>query len=105
MTPTGPPPTTTTSTSTSSPRSGSLLVSLGHRVLLHGRNPSKLEKARGELGIEGFVADLSAMPEVERAMTQEADAMAERHARGAAVLRRRATTESGDIPVPSARAP
>ena len=46
------------------------LVALGHRVLLHGRNPAKLEHARQALsaqpggGVEGFVADLSRLADV-----------------------------------------
>ena len=47
-----------------------MLVSQGHYVLLHGRNPSKLEEvknalsARGE-DVESYVADLSLMANVE----------------------------------------
>ena len=47
------------------------LVSLGHHVILHGRNPSKLEKAQQELKassngrVSGFVADLSVFQDVE----------------------------------------
>ena len=48
------------------------LASLGHCVLLHGRNPSKLEQAERQLGtrrgggsVGGYVADLSRMAEVE----------------------------------------
>lgn len=47
------------------------LAALGHRVLLHGRNPAKLEDARQALtalsgggGVEGFVADLSRRADV-----------------------------------------
>ena len=48
------------------------MVSAGHRVLLHGRNPSKLDRALSELAalpgdgsVEGFNADLSDLSEVE----------------------------------------
>ena len=61
-----------------------MLVSLGHTVLLHGRNPAKLEdverslSARGAGGrIERYVADLSSMTDVEAL----AIAVAERHTR------------------------
>lgn len=47
------------------------LITLGHRVLLHGRNPAKLETARQALsalpgggGVESFVADLSRLADV-----------------------------------------
>ncbi len=60
-----------------------ILLSRGHRVLLHGRNPAKLEDTENRLaglsandGVETFVADLSRMDEVE-AMAR---AVAERHA-------------------------
>ena len=49
-----------------------MLVSQGHRVLLHGRNPAKLEKVERMLAgltdsgnIEGYIADLSRMADVE----------------------------------------
>ena len=49
-----------------------MLVSLGHLVLLHGRNPRKLEEAENTLsglsgggGVERNVADLSRLAEVE----------------------------------------
>lgn len=48
-----------------------LLASQGHRVLLHGRNPKKLEAAKAQLSaqaaghVEGYVADLSSMENVE----------------------------------------
>ena len=45
-----------------------LLASLGHHVLVHGRNPAKLERARGEVAsqpgagpVEAFEADLSSL--------------------------------------------
>lgn len=48
------------------------LVSQGHRVLLHGRNPQKLEAAEktlsalsGEDSVDSYVADLSRLAEVE----------------------------------------
>jgi NAD(P)-dependent dehydrogenase (short-subunit alcohol dehydrogenase family) len=44
------------------------LVSAGHHVLLHGRNPAKLEDVKNRLSqhgtVEGFVADLSNMNDV-----------------------------------------
>ena len=49
-----------------------MLISTGHHVLLHGRNPVKLEQAEKMLSalsgggsIEGYIADLSCMKEVE----------------------------------------
>ena len=49
-----------------------MLVSLGHRVLLHGRNPAKLEKVERTLAalpgggpVESYVSDLSRMSDVE----------------------------------------
>ncbi|NEQ50701.1 MAG: SDR family NAD(P)-dependent oxidoreductase [Leptolyngbya sp. SIO3F4] len=55
------------------------LVSLGHTVLLHGRNPAKLEAVAKTLStngghIESYVADLSRMADVEalaQAVTQK----------------------------------
>jgi NAD(P)-dependent dehydrogenase (short-subunit alcohol dehydrogenase family) len=48
-----------------------MLATLGHQVLLHGRNPGKLENARHSLSslssvgpVEGYVADLSRLPDV-----------------------------------------
>jgi NAD(P)-dependent dehydrogenase (short-subunit alcohol dehydrogenase family) len=59
-----------------------MLISQGHQVLLHGRNPAKLEAAEKSLRaispdgkIESYVADLSHMDEVEAL----AKAVAERH--------------------------
>lgn len=59
-----------------------MLVSQGHLVLLHGRNPGKLEAAENSLSqlagggrVESFVADLSRISEVEAL----ALALAERH--------------------------
>ena len=61
-----------------------MLVSPGHNVLLHGRNPAKLEeveKALSELPdggqVESYVADLSRIAEVEAL----AKAVTDRHAR------------------------
>ncbi len=58
-----------------------LLVSLGHHVLLHGRNPSKIGRAESELEalpgggcVESHVADLSVMAEVESFAAAVADA-------------------------------
>jgi NAD(P)-dependent dehydrogenase (short-subunit alcohol dehydrogenase family) len=49
-----------------------MLVSLGHNVLLHGRNPAKLEDVEKTLatlpdggGVESYVSDLSRMADVE----------------------------------------
>ena len=49
-----------------------ILVSQGHHVLLHGRNPEKMEKVERTLSglsdggrVESYVADLSSMAEVE----------------------------------------
>ena len=59
-----------------------MLLSQGHHVLLHGRNPAKLERAErtlsglsGNARIERYIADLSRMEEVE-ALTE---AVAQRH--------------------------
>lgn len=59
-----------------------MLISQGHHLLLHGRNPAKLEVAEKSLSgnfpdgkIESYVADLSHMDEVEAL----AKAVAERH--------------------------
>ena len=61
-----------------------MLVSLGQHVLLHGRNPSKLEEAEktlsalpGDGRVESYVADLSLMADVEAL----AKAVAEKHAK------------------------
>jgi len=59
-----------------------MLVSKGHFVLLHGRNPSKLDDVKNMLGalpdegrVETYVADLSRITEVEAL----ADTVAEKH--------------------------
>lgn len=59
-----------------------MLISQGHHVLLHGRNPAKLEAAEKSLcgilsdgRVESYVADLSHMDEVEAL----AKAVADRH--------------------------
>jgi len=59
-----------------------MLVSLGHNVLLHGRNPAKLEEVEKTLSalpdggrVESYVSDLSRMADVEAL----AKAVAERH--------------------------
>ncbi len=61
-----------------------MLVSMGHHVLLHGRNPSKLKEAEkaisalpGDGRVESYVADLSRMADVEAL----AKAVAEKHAK------------------------
>lgn len=60
------------------------LVALGHRVLLHGRNPKKLDAAERELSalqgggeVESYAADLSDLAQVEAL----ADAVAAEHER------------------------
>ena len=60
-----------------------ILVSQGHHVLLHGRNPAKLKDAEktlsaltGGVPIESYVADLSRMSDVEtlaKAVTEQHD--------------------------------
>ena len=61
-----------------------MLVAQGHHVLLHGRNPEKLEDVERALsgvpgggGVESYVSDLSRMSEVEAF----AKAVAERYTR------------------------
>ncbi|EXI81662.1 MAG: D-beta-hydroxybutyrate dehydrogenase [Candidatus Accumulibacter appositus] len=61
-----------------------ILLSQGHRILLHGRNPDKLAAAENALsalprsgGVESYVADLSRLGAVEAL----AAAVTERHAR------------------------
>ncbi|MCL9774216.1 SDR family NAD(P)-dependent oxidoreductase [Vibrio methylphosphonaticus] len=61
-----------------------LLVADGHHVLIHGRNPSKLEGVKATLQqmnsdavIEGYVADLSDLQDVE----QFAKSVAEKHSK------------------------
>ena len=61
-----------------------MLATLGHQVLLHGRNPGKLENVRRALfslsgagRVEGYVADLSRLPDVQAL----AQAVAEKHAK------------------------
>ena len=61
-----------------------MLASKGHNVLLHGRNPAKVEKVEAALSalpdhgsVESYVADLSNMDEVEAFAT----AVAEKHAK------------------------
>ncbi|MEM9946130.1 MAG: SDR family NAD(P)-dependent oxidoreductase [Cyanobacteria bacterium P01_D01_bin.36] len=59
-----------------------MLVSEGHCVLLHGRNPSKLEKVESTLSansgrVESYVADLSRMTNVEAL----ANAVAQKHSK------------------------
>ena len=60
-----------------------MLVSSGHNVLLHGRNPAKLEEVQKALSalpeggrVESYVSDLSRMTEVDAL----AKAVAEKHA-------------------------
>ncbi len=56
-----------------------MLVSMGHNVMLHGRNKSKLEKVVQEISglgsgrIESYVADLSSMNDVEDLASAVAD--------------------------------
>ena len=58
------------------------LVSQGHNILLHGRNPSKLEAVKSDLSmsggrVESYVADLSLMANVEAL----ASAVAQKHSK------------------------
>ena len=54
------------------------LAAMGHKLLLHGRNPAKLDAASNEVGgdAERYVADLSRMADVEAL----ADEILEKHA-------------------------
>ena len=54
-----------------------MLAAQGHRILLHGRNPGKLENASAAIdgAADTFVADLSRLDEV----SALAAAVAERH--------------------------
>ena len=61
-----------------------MLVSLGHSILLHGRNPAKLKEVERTLSalpdggrVESYMADLSRIADVEAL----AKPVAERHAR------------------------
>ena len=61
-----------------------MLVSTGHQVLVHGRNPAKLTEAKetlsalpGGVQVESYLADLSRMADVEAL----AKAVAEKHAK------------------------
>lgn len=40
------------------------MLSLGHEVIVHGRNPEKLEAVKKELGVDTFQADFSNLNEV-----------------------------------------
>ena len=78
-----------------------LLVSLGHHVMLHGRNSSKLDRAESELSalsgsgrVESYAADLSDMAEVE----DLAKAVADKHARLDVLI-----NNAGVFAVPDAR--
>lgn len=42
-----------------------MLAAQGHRVLVHGRNPEKVERVADELNAESYVADLSRLSDVE----------------------------------------
>lgn len=52
------------------------LAAQGHTVLIHGRNPAKVEQVATELNAESYVADLSNLTDVEAL----ANAVAEKHA-------------------------
>ena len=61
-----------------------MLVTQGHHVLLHGRNPGKLDKTQQSLSalpgsgrVEGYIADLQHLPDVARL----AQAVTEKHSR------------------------
>lgn len=80
-----------------------MLVSMGHRVLLHGRSRGKLEQAEARLSeisgggpIEAYLADLSRMTDVD-ALT---DAVASRHSRLDALI-----NNAGVYRVPEATTP
>lgn len=45
-------------------------LSLGHEVILHGRNPSKLEDIKNRLALEGFAADLANFEDVKNLAEQ-----------------------------------
>ena len=49
-------------------KTAKMLVEQGHYVLLHGRNPEKLQKVKAELSalgeVESYIADLSVMKDV-----------------------------------------
>lgn len=49
-----------------------MLVDKGHNILLHGRNPAKLEEAKKAVGVdvEGYIADLSNLDDV-KALAKE----------------------------------
>ena len=53
------------------------LLEQGHKVLLHGRNPAKLESVKNQLSVSGaqvdtFVADLSKLEQVDELAKQVA---------------------------------
>lgn len=52
-----------------------MLASQGHKVLLHGRNPSKLKDVAAQIGgnLDSYVADLSRMSDVESMAKQVLD--------------------------------
>ena len=77
-----------------------MLAEAGHHVLLHGRNPAKLEKAEGMLvslkggaPVESYVADLSRMAEVDAL----AHAVAEKHAKLDVLINNAGIFKTSDI--------
>lgn len=77
-----------------------MLVAQGHRVLLHGRNPSKLKEAEkilsalpGSGQIESYMADLSRMADVEKF----ADAVAQKHAKLDVLINNAGVYKTSDV--------
>jgi NAD(P)-dependent dehydrogenase (short-subunit alcohol dehydrogenase family) len=80
-----------------------MLVSLGHTVLLHGRNSAKLEKVKKTLSalqdggcVESYVADLSRMADVEAL----AKAVADQHTRLDVLINNAGVYSSPDLMTP-----
>ncbi|MDF7801226.1 SDR family NAD(P)-dependent oxidoreductase [Pontiellaceae bacterium B1224] len=49
------------------------LVSMGHHILVHGRSSTKVDNVAAELGVAGYVADLSNLSDVEELAKTVAD--------------------------------
>ena len=80
-----------------------MLVTRGHEVLLHGRNPAKLADVKRELaalrdGVQGesYVADLSSMADVEAF----ADAVTEKHGRLDVLINNAGVYKAADVVTP-----
>ena len=80
-----------------------MLVSKGHKVLIHGRSPAKLEKVKRALSatadggpVESYVADLSRMADVEAL----AKAVAEKHAKLDVLLNNAGVYSTPDLITP-----